>query len=208
MERITCIRFGLAICLFVLEISVGDCQTNKLDSPTIIKLDCTLYYTPKESGFVPGKGFDLHPVSKHGLRGRKFATDFLRAVQMEGHGLLAHMQGRYSYIYYCNGSWGYTDLPRGIKQTALIPLQSCAVSFETFRSRHGEWFKVQQNQLPSKLEAAIWQVVDVGGNVNRQQIDLYWGEDNPRGSGSKIYLPAGTSFTGLSRAQFKVVRKM
>src|SRR5690348_3583703 len=32
---------------------------------------CTLYYTPKESGFTFARGFDAAPVTKTGLHGRK-----------------------------------------------------------------------------------------------------------------------------------------
>src|SRR5437870_1298688 len=33
---------------------------------------CTLYYTPKESGFTFERGFDATPVTKPGLGGRKY----------------------------------------------------------------------------------------------------------------------------------------
>ncbi len=47
---------------------------------------CTLYYTPKESGFTFERGFDATPVTKRGLRGRKYPRDFLRSVKKEGFG--------------------------------------------------------------------------------------------------------------------------
>src|SRR5438045_6311294 len=47
---------------------------------------CTLYYTPKESGFTFERGFDATRVSKPGLRGRAYPRDFLRSVMKEGYG--------------------------------------------------------------------------------------------------------------------------
>jgi len=47
---------------------------------------CTLYYTPKESGFTFERGFDATPVTKPGLHGRKYPRDFLRSVKKEGFG--------------------------------------------------------------------------------------------------------------------------
>jgi hypothetical protein len=47
---------------------------------------CTLYYTPKESGFTFERGFDATPVTKPGLQGRKYPRDFLRSVKKEGFG--------------------------------------------------------------------------------------------------------------------------
>jgi hypothetical protein len=187
--------------------TLGNTTPPLLEMTPSVKLDCTVYYTPKESGFVAGKGFDLRLVTKPGLKGRKFAADFLRAVQMEGHGAITHPQGSRSYIYY-NGKWGYTEYPRGTKNIRLIPLQSCAVSIPTFPKRGGKWFKPQQDQLPAELAKAVWRVVDVGGGVRHQQIDLYWGEDNPRGPGQDIYRPAGTDFTGRRGTLFASAREL
>ncbi len=47
---------------------------------------CTIYYTPKESGFTFERGFDATPVTKSGLHGRKYPRDFLRSVKKEGFG--------------------------------------------------------------------------------------------------------------------------
>src|SRR5262245_8527988 len=46
----------------------------------------TVYYTVLESAFMDGSGFDLTPITKAGLQERKFARDFLRAVEVEGFG--------------------------------------------------------------------------------------------------------------------------
>jgi hypothetical protein len=42
---------------------------------------CTLYYTPKESGFTFERGFDATPITKPGLGGRIYPRDFLRSVK-------------------------------------------------------------------------------------------------------------------------------
>ncbi|PYL61378.1 MAG: hypothetical protein DMF24_07375 [Verrucomicrobia bacterium] len=42
---------------------------------------CTLYYTPKESGFTFERGFDATPATKAGLHGRTYPRDFLRSVK-------------------------------------------------------------------------------------------------------------------------------
>src|SRR5260370_30414824 len=64
---------------------------------------CTLYYTPKESGFTFERGFDAALVTKPGLHGRKYPRDFLRSVKKEGVGrITTPVNGRY-YIRYNDG---------------------------------------------------------------------------------------------------------
>src|SRR4029453_232485 len=61
---------------------------------------CTLYYTPLETGFTFERGFDPTPVTKPGLRGRKYPRDFLRSVKKEGFGrITTPVNGRH-YLYY------------------------------------------------------------------------------------------------------------
>src|SRR4029434_9032617 len=61
---------------------------------------CTVYYTPIESGFTFERGFDATPVTKPGLRGRKYPRDFLRSVKKEGFGrITTPVNGRH-YLYY------------------------------------------------------------------------------------------------------------
>src|SRR5437016_11900523 len=45
---------------------------------------CTLYYTPKESGFTFERGFVETPVTKPVLHARKYPRHFLRSVSSEG----------------------------------------------------------------------------------------------------------------------------
>src|SRR6201981_2068624 len=74
---------------------------------------CTLYYTPKESGFTFERGFDATLVTKRGLRGRKYPRDFLRSVKKEGFGrIVTPVNGR-NYIRYNGGASGFSRAPRG-----------------------------------------------------------------------------------------------
>lgn len=166
-------------------------------------VDFTIYYTPIQSGFTSGKGFDLTPETRPGLEGRTYPADFLRAVRMEGHGRLSQPYRGFRYIYY-NGQWGYTDAPRGTRAHKLVPKQSCAVSMASRALRTGTWLRLDDDQVPKEL-AGRWQVVDVGGGVGCSQIDLYWGEDKPKGTGAKLYQPAGTTFTGKRRVPLEVL---
>src|ERR1043166_9902409 len=77
-------------------------------------LVCTLYYTPKESGFTFERGFDATPVTKSGLHGRKYPRDFLRSVKKEGFGRIKTPVNGRNYIRY-NGrdSYAYSSAPSG-----------------------------------------------------------------------------------------------
>src|SRR5207248_10761136 len=59
---------------------------------------CTIYYTPKESGFTAERGFDSTPVEAPGLRSRKFPRDFLLAVKKEGFGRINEPVDGRNYI--------------------------------------------------------------------------------------------------------------
>src|SRR5438445_11980810 len=75
---------------------------------------CTLYYTPKESGFTFERGFDATPITRPGLHGQTFPPDFLRSVKKEGFGrIVTPVNGR-NYIRY-NGedSFGFASGPAG-----------------------------------------------------------------------------------------------
>src|SRR6478609_5752856 len=75
---------------------------------------CTLYYTPKESGFTFERGFDGTPVTKPGLGGRKYPRDFLRSVKKEGFGRIATpVDGRHYIRYDGGGSYRFASHPTG-----------------------------------------------------------------------------------------------
>lgn len=189
------LRLAVAFLLALASYSLANAVDNMAD--------CTLYYTPRESGFVVGRGFNLQLQTRPGLEGRHFAVDFLKAVQVEGHGRLAKPYHGFSYIYY-NGKWGYTDYPRGIQQRPLVPLQSCATSIRSDTFKMGMWIRTEHKALPMIFRNRWWKVSDVGSGVKSRQIDLYWGEDAPKGPGMGLYQPAGISFNGVRNAKFNL----
>src|SRR4029077_2721331 len=88
---------------------------------------CTLYYTPKESGFTSERGFDATPVTKPGLHGRKYPRDFLRSVKKEGFGRITTPVGGRYYIRYNDGdSYAFaSDVTGG--GGVLVPRYSAAM---------------------------------------------------------------------------------
>src|SRR6266568_5215348 len=98
---------------------------------------CTLYYTPKESGFTFERGFDATPVTKRGLRGRKYPRDFLRSVKKEGFGrIVTTVDGR-NYIRYNGGdSYAFASNPTG-RGGILVPRFSGAMKSAQGVLRHG-----------------------------------------------------------------------
>src|SRR5216117_4419776 len=87
---------------------------------------CTLYYTPKESGFTFERGFDATPVTKSGLRGRKYPRDFLRSVKKEGFGrITTPVNGRHYLSYNGGDSFFFASKPTGGGGT-LVPRYSVA----------------------------------------------------------------------------------
>src|SRR5438132_7064755 len=80
---------------------------------------CTLYYTPKESGFTFERGFDATPVTKPGLHGRTYPRDFLLSVKKEGFGrIVTPVNGRH-YIRY-NGGDSYSFAPHATGGGGLL----------------------------------------------------------------------------------------
>jgi len=144
---------------------------------------CTVYYTPLETGFVAERGFDLTPKSMKGSGGRKFAADFVRAVVMEGFGRLAEPVKGKPYLAY-NGSFHSRIL--GNRNNELVPRHSIAVNTKNPLVPRGRKVWVLDPEIYNQFGAALYEVGDTGGGLFRNQIDLYWGEDNPRGPGSGI----------------------
>src|SRR6266480_58173 len=89
---------------------------------------CTLYYTPKESGFTFERGFDATPITKPGLHGRAYPRDFLRSVKKEGVGQISTPVNGRDYIRYVSGnSYSYASRPTGGPE--LVPRFSAAIKF-------------------------------------------------------------------------------
>ena len=144
---------------------------------------CTIYYTPLEAGFDAARGFDLSPTAMKGASGRQCAADFVRAVVMEGFGRLADPVDGKPYLAY-NGRLHSRIL--GNRNNELVPRASIAVNTRNplVPSGHNVW--VLDPEVYNQFGAALYTVADTGGGLFRNQIDLYWGEDDPCGPGSGV----------------------
>ena len=155
---------------------------------------CTIYYTPKESGFTAERGFDATPVSAPGLGERKYARDFLAAVKKEGFGrLVTPVNGRNYLRWVGDGSYAFAEVPLGRRGEVLEPKRSCAISGRNrFLNQHDK-IVIKSPAVEAEMRTDEWFICDTGGGVHPLQIDLYWGEDEPRGSiGRQRARPSGT----------------
>jgi 3D (Asp-Asp-Asp) domain-containing protein len=144
---------------------------------------CTIYYTPLETGFVAERGFDLKPTVMKGSGGKKFGADFVRSVIMEGFGRLATALNDKPYLAY-NGRLHTRIL--GNRNNELVPRHSIAVNTRNRLVPSGRKVWVLDPEIYNQFGAALYGVADTGGGLFHNQIDLYWGEDDPRGPGSGI----------------------
>jgi 3D (Asp-Asp-Asp) domain-containing protein len=144
---------------------------------------CTVYYTPLETGFAAERGFDLTPAVMKGAGGRKFAADFIRATVMEGFARLAEPVSGKPYLAY-NGRFHARIL--GNRGNELVPRESIAVNTKNRLVPSGRKVWVLDPEVYNQFGAALYRVDDTGGGLFRNQIDLYWGEDDPRGPGSGV----------------------
>src|ERR1700758_4809024 len=98
---------------------------------------CTLYYTPKESGFTFERGFDATPITKPGLHGRKYPRDFLRSVKKEGFGrVVTPVNGRCYIRYSGGGSYAFASHPTGAGGV-LVDRYSAAIKSAQGGLSHG-----------------------------------------------------------------------
>jgi hypothetical protein len=155
---------------------------------------CTLYYTPKESGFTAEHGFDTKLVSAPGLGGRKYPRDFLLAVKKEGFGRLVQPVGGRNYVRWLgNGRYGFAQAPVGRHGELLVPKRSCAISRRNRFLRQHDTIIVKSETVNHEIGRDEWFVCDTGPGVHPLQIDLYWGDDEPRGAvGRQRARPTGT----------------
>lgn len=155
---------------------------------------CTLYYTPKESGFTFERGFDATPITKRGLRGRKYPRDFLRSVKKEGVGrIVTPVDGR-NYIRYNGGdSYAFASAPTG-GGGVLVPRFSAAMKFVHSVLRRGAIVETESPDLQNVFHSNRWKIMDTGGGLRRWQIDCYYGEDEPLGPGKLMGRPRATTF--------------
>lgn len=149
----------------------------------------TLYYTPRESGFTKSAGFDTKLETRPGLGGRRFPRAFLKAVEMEGFGRIEHPVDGKHYIAHYGGTWKFAEEPVDAKGQPLEPKKSAAVDEGHGRLRPGAEFKLEFENAGGTIERKTWKVTDTGSGLEEKQIDLYWGEADPKGPGALITIP-------------------
>jgi len=155
---------------------------------------CTIYYTPKESGFTTERGFDATPITAAGLHGHKYPRDFLLAVKKEGFGRINQPVDARNYIRWTGDSrYAFADAPIGRRGEVLVPRRSCAISSHNkFLHQHTQ-LRIKSQTVNDETGSDEWFVCDTGPGVHPLQIDLYWGEDEPRGAvGRQRARPLGT----------------
>ena len=156
---------------------------------------CTLYYTPKESGFTAARGFDVRVETRPGLKGRKYARDFLLAVKKEGIGRINQPVNGHHYIGYKAGrSYRFADRPVGRGTEPLVARFSAAVRRGQKHLPNGRGVVLADRTVQKIFRSKHFQIVDTGGGLRRWQIDLYWGEDDPLGPGNLMARPRGATF--------------
>ena len=86
---------------------------------------CTIYYTPRESGFTAERGFDDTRISAPGLKGQSYPLAFLQAVKREGFGRLAEPVNGLDYLQYAGGGrYRFAKAPLGNRGNVLVPRNS------------------------------------------------------------------------------------
>jgi hypothetical protein len=155
---------------------------------------CSIYYTPKESGFSRESGFDMKLKKAMGLQGKAYPRSFLDAVKMEGFGRLKEPVNGLHYIQYIgHGQYRFAKVPLGRRNQVLVPKKSCAISMKNPFLRQGMNLQIESPLVKEVFGNGSWQIIDTGGGVHPLQIDLYWGEDDPMGPvGRQMARPAGT----------------
>ncbi len=155
---------------------------------------CTIYYTPRESGFTAERGFDDTRVSAPGLKGRKYPAAFLQAVRKEGFGRLAEpIDGRNYLQYVGGGRYRFAKEALGNRGNVLAPRTSCAISKHNPLLRRGQVLRIDSPTVQEVTGSVEWRIEDTGGGLHPLQIDLYWGEDDPLGAVGRMRArPAGT----------------
>jgi hypothetical protein len=155
---------------------------------------CTLYYTPKESGFTFERGFDATRVTKRGLHGRTYPRDFLRSVMKEGYGRIAVPVNGHNYIKYVGGnSYAYSSSGPSGGGGTLVPRFSAAAKLSG-PLRRGWILETSSADVQRVFGSSRWKIVDTGGGLRRWQIDCYYGEDEPLGPGRLMGRPRATTF--------------
>lgn len=154
---------------------------------------CSVYYTPKESGFSAARGFDATPITAPGLSGRVYPRSFLQAVKREGFGRMIEAVNGREYIQYLGrGRYTFAKAPLGNRGNVLVPRKSCAISSRNPHLRASTKLQITSALVAQVTGSTEWEATDTGGGIHPLQLDLYWGEDEPRGPvGRQVACPAG-----------------
>jgi len=153
---------------------------------------CTLYYTPKESGFTFERGFDATRMTRPGLHGHTYPRDFLHAVRKEGYGRISSQVNGHNYIRYLRGAYSFAGPPSGGGGTLIKGFSAAARLSGPLR--RGLVLETSAGEVQSVFGSTRWKIVDTGGGLRRWQIDCYYGEDEPLGPGRLAARPRGTTF--------------
>src|SRR5438105_11454786 len=154
---------------------------------------CTLYYTPKESGFTFERGFDATRVTKSGLHGRTYPRDFLRSVKKEGYGRITTPVNGRNYIRYNDGgSYSFAGPPSGGGGTLIARFSAAAKSSGPLR--RGLILETPAPEVQRVFGSTHWKIVDTGGGLRKWQVDCYFGEDEPLGPGKFMVRPRAPTF--------------
>ena len=156
---------------------------------------CTIYYTPVESGFTAERGFDVTLVRAAGLHGRAYPHDFLLAVKKEGFGRITEPVNDCRYLRWIEGDrYAFAKMPLGRRGEVLVPRRSCAISSRNKFLHQSDRLVIKSSMVQSETGSEEWIVNDTGPAVHPLQIDLYWGDDEPRGAiGRQRARPRGTA---------------
>ena len=149
---------------------------------------CTVYYTPRESGFTKAGGYNVAPAIPKGLS-RAFPSDFVKATGIEGFGKIANPAGAGQYLKY-DGTWGFRDRILGNRNNTLVDRESLAVHKGNPLFSPGARVWILDPELYNTFGSLRYRTADTGGGLYRSQIDIYWGEDDPLGPGADIWRPA------------------
>ena len=131
--------------------------------------------------------------TRPGLNGNMYPRDFLRAVKLEGYGRITTPVKGKNYIAYDGGRYVYDSAPKGRGITPLEPRASAAVRLGQAGLKGKVDLETNAPAIEEVFGSTRWKIIDTGGGLKRWQLDLYWGEDEPRGPDS-IGRPRGTDF--------------
>ncbi len=159
------------------QLTISSSAISFLPAKCKLAFHCTIYYTPKESGFTQANGLDDSLKSAPGS-GHSYELDFVKAVKKEGFGKLTVPVNGMQFLAYNsnNGTYGYASTPVGNHGNPLVPCVSCAIKSGSFpQAAH---LSTEAPKIASTFGNQNWIVSDIGG-LDSDQIDLYYGLDKP-----------------------------